>query len=244
MQIQKTNSKAILILAISLLVIFQIIFIAASPDGPTNVNITSNRTKSTVSPATFNYSGGYLSTINMTAVTQTNRWKAFVGWVSGAFTLDDASGKTVYDWTLSSTTGQVYATRTSGSVTWASIGCASIANMDSENTAMSQSSSQDNITATFRKQAQTHSAFTVGGTTITANKCNGTLNTYVNDATQDTSFQEMVLYDTSNIVYATILENRIAGYDGSNYDFQMIVPENGTAGFSGKTPYYLYTELN
>ena len=77
---------------------------------------------------------------------------------------------------------------------------------------------------------------------IAANQC-PTLNTYINNVSQDTDFEEMALYDSTSIIYATILENDLAGYDGQTYDFQMLVPENGSQGFTGATPYYIYVEL-
>ena len=52
------------------------------------------------------------------------------------------------------------------------------------------------------------------------------------------------MYDSANIVFAAKIEDGIAGYDGADYDFQMIVPENGDSGFAGSTAYYLYVELN
>lgn len=215
-------------------------FIFAAPVGPDGMSVISNETRTAPSAVMLNVSGGVISTINLTANVQNPRWKAFVGQVIGSFTLDDASGSTIYDWTLSSVTGRVYSTRESGSISWSSIGCASVANMESENNAMSLTSSDDNITATF--DDTTHSLFYVGSTSISANSC-PTLNTYVSNSSQDVSFEEMVLYDTSNIVYATILEENVAGFDGNVYDFQMIVPENGTAGYTGSTAYYLYVEL-
>ncbi|HDK41847.1 MAG TPA: hypothetical protein ENG87_00595 [Candidatus Pacearchaeota archaeon] len=108
---------------------------------------------------------------------------------------------------------------------------------------MNHTNSDDNITATFNDN--THSAFYVASVSITANSC-PTLNTYVNDASQDTSFEEVALYEAlgGNIIYSTILEQDTTGFDGNSYDFQMIIPENGDPGFTGLTTYYLYVELN
>jgi len=53
----------------------------------------------------------------------------------------------------------------------------------------------------------------------------------------------MALSDGVNTVYATIMEEDVTGYDGSKYDFQMIVPEDGSPGFSGATAYYIYVEI-
>ena len=214
---------------------------AADPVGPDSVVYGTNETKQASAAQMVNISGGRILSLNLTANTQNPRWKAFVGNVVGSFTLDDASGATIYDWSLSSITGRVYSTRTSGAVFWSGIGCANTTTMEAENVNINHSSSEDNITATFSDN--THSLFWVGSNSITANTC-PTLNTYVDNSTQDTSFEEMVLYDgNSNLVYATILEEDVTGYDGQSYDFQMIVPENGLPSFSGATAYYLYVEI-
>jgi len=116
--------------------------------------------------------------------------------------------------------------------------------METENTALNHTSTQDNITATFGNPGDTnHSLFWVGGTSIAANSC-PTLHTYVNNESQNDSFFEMALEDgNSNIVYATIIEEDETGYDGEDYDFQMIVPEVATPSFDSSTAYYLYVEL-
>jgi hypothetical protein len=217
------------------------IYLSAAPDGPSLVSV-SNETKGTTSAAFFNISGGYISALNLTANVQNIRWKAFVGWVNGEFTLDDQGGATIYDWSLSTTTGRVYSTRDSSTIEWSSIQCANRStNLEAENVAMFHNSTQDNITKTF--QYGTHNPFWVAGIPIGSDTC-PTLNTYVGNASQDDDFEEMALYDSTSIIYATILENDLAGYDGQTYDFQMLVPENGSQGFKGATPYYLYVELD
>jgi hypothetical protein len=214
---------------------------AADPQGPDGILSVNNSTKGNVSAKIFNISGGYIATFNLSATIQNPRWKAFVGNITGSFTLDDASGSTIYDWTLSSINGRVYATRNSSTVAWSNINCSNNTHLEAENTLLSHSNNDDNITKTFENR--THNSFWVGATNIGANTCPN-LKTYVNDAAQITRFQEMALYDNYNIVYATILEQDQAGYDGSLFDFQMIVPENGGAGWNGATAYYLYVELS
>jgi hypothetical protein len=218
------------------------IFLSAiTPSGPSIVSV-SNKTKNVTSAAFFNISGGYIAALNLTANIQDIRWKAFVGWVNGKFSLSDQGGSTIYDWSLSTTSGRVYSTRDSSTIEWASIQCANRAtNLNAENVAMFHNSSSDNITKTF--QYGTHDLFWVAGIPIAANTC-PTLNTYIGNVTQDSDFEEMALYDSTSIIYATILENDLAGYDGQTYDFQMLVPENGSQGFAGATAYYLYVELD
>ena len=48
--------------------------------------------------------------------------------------------------------------------------------------------------------------------------------------------------DETSLVYATLLENALAGYDEVGYDFQMLVPQNASTG-SSNTLYYVYIEV-
>lgn len=225
-------------------------YVSAAPEGPTSISVVSNQTKSPLGGQIVNTSGGYITTLNITAVTQNVRWKAFIGWVSGRFTLNDASGSTIYDWSLSNAaiTGEVYATRNASTIAWSRITCANTSILQQENFYMNHSNPDDNITRTFTGDT-THASFSIGAVTLSANAC-PTLNTYINNATQTTDFEEIALYDglnTSsggNVVFATILEQDRVGYNNQSYDFQMIVPENGHASFSGSTAYYLYVELS
>ena len=216
-------------------------FSSAIPTGPDGIDYNYNSTKNATSAKIVNISGGYISSFNLTASVQNSRWKAFVGEVIGTFTLDDATGNTIYDWTLGAVTGRIYATRNSSTPLWSNIACASTANLEAENTAINHNGVYDNITATFNDT--NHGVFWVGSVSFSLNQCSHTVNTYVG-GTSTADFEEVALYDGVNLVYASILEQDSLGYDGSTYDFQMIVPEDGTPGYSGVTAYYLYVELD
>lgn len=219
---------------------------AAAPVGPDEVVIEKNETKGSNSAFMLNTSGGYVTVFNITANIQNTRWKAFVGRVSGSFTLDDAGGSTVYDWSLATVAGEVYATRNSSTINWNNLTCASVDNLNTENTAMDLNSPADNLTATFNiSSGATHEEFFVASRNISENSC-PTLNTFVANQSQDSSFEEVALWEAigNNAVFATVLEEDEYGYDNRTYDFQMIVPEKGTPGWDGATAYYLYVELS
>lgn len=224
-----------------LVTLFLFSFVLADPTGPDSINITSNSTwAGSTSGTIVNTSGGYVSDLNITATVQDTRWKAFVGWINGAFTLDDSTGSTIYDWSISTVSGEVYATRASGAVSWGNIACASAANITAEDTAL-EHALEDNITSTFT--GTNTGTYVVAGTSIGAGACSS-IYTYVDNATQSSLFEEFILYDDTNLIFATNIEDMDGGYDGNNYDFQMIVPENGNETFSSSTAYYLYVELN
>jgi hypothetical protein len=240
------NVKQLLFVIIFFAILFGIyiqLISAVDPAPPDVLSISSNTTRSTPSAKIVNISGGYIANMNLTATVQDVRWKAFVGNVIGKFTLQDSSGAQIYDWNLASNTGRVYASRNTSSPSWTNINCSNLTTLNAENALMEHINVNDNLTVTFNITYQaTHSAFYVGSKYLPANRC-PTLNTYKDNATQDTDFEEMALFDESNIVYATILENDMNGYNSLNYDFQMIVPENGNSSFSGATAYYLYVEI-
>jgi hypothetical protein len=241
--IKKIGDDKVLLVLIATFLVFIICFSGtkALPEGPDIANLTANETKPTTVSVQVNISGGNIATYNLTANMKNIRWKAFVGWVTGKFTLDDSTGATVYDWTVSTVNGRVFATRNGSTISWSTINCSNDSLVDLENYRMNHTSADDNITITFNNRS--HAAFYVGSKYFSANICNFSLNTYVNNATQTTYFKETALFDGASIVYSTKIENHIVGYDNVPYDFQMIVPENGVPGYSGITPYYLYVEL-
>ncbi len=214
---------------------------AATPTGPSSLNVTLNETWS--GPSTggeVNISGGFVSSMNVSSTAQNKHWKAFVGWVSGSFTLDDSSDSSIYDWSISSIGGQVYASRNASTVDWGNIGCASGAEIVAEDVAL-EHLGEDNISSTFF--ATNTGTYTVAGVTVGIGDCFA-IRSYVNNVSQGASFEEFILHDDSNVVFATEIEDAIAGYDGASYDFQMIVPQNGNESVVENTPYYLYVEIN
>jgi hypothetical protein len=240
------KSRNFLALALIFGIFFSITLVfAATPELP-GITSVNNSTSTNTNNGFFNISGGYISTINLDATFQNSRWKAFVGNVSGKYTLDDEAGQTIFDWTFATITGKVYATRDTGTVEWASLTCADATEVGAENTAMIHTpTAVDNINNTLNRT--THSAFWAANKFFAADNCNFGVLTYVNDANQGagTDFEEIVLHDGTSLVYATILEDNAEGYDtAKTFDFQMIVPENGTSGYTGATPYYIYVELD
>ena len=215
--------------------------VSAIPVGP-NWTYVKNETAATVSAAKINTTGGSITTMVLNATTQNLRWKAYVGNVTGSLTLDDAAGFTIYDWTLSEIVGEVYATRTPNSINWARVNCSTSQNITTEEVAINHTNNpNDNISTTFNEQK--HDAFFVGTVSIAANGCSS-LHTYKNNTNQSADFEEMLLHDGVNMIYATILENNTMGYTpNQTYDFQMIVPEVALESWASSTAYYFYVEL-
>lgn len=216
--------------------------LSAIPSGPDIIN--KGVENGTVRPATeLTTSGGTIATLIINTTTQNPRWKAYVGNVTGKLILEDARNYSIYEWSISSVAGEVYVTR-NNSINWSGIQCPNSSHIAQEEIEMKHNASaDDSISNTFT--LSTHSPFWTAATEFTADKCNNTLITYVNDSAQDgtANFQEILLWDGASMVYTTILENKTRGFDLGYYDFQMIVPEKGWAGPVSSTPYYFYVEL-
>jgi hypothetical protein len=229
------------------------VVILAVPTGPSTIISISNSTKVASPALMFNNSGGFISTFNLTVSVQDSKWKAFVGNVSSSFTLSDGTGSTLYNWQSATTTGRIYATRNSSAINWPAVACANSTTLGNESIAMvlnTTTAPSDMLNMTFN-MTPGNNPFFVGQVLISANTC-PTLLTYVNNNSQSatTFFQEVPLYITTSnpasptIIYESPIQGPAqVGYNGQFYNFQMLVPENGTVGYSSSTAYYMYLEL-
>ncbi|MFH1770593.1 MAG: hypothetical protein ABH828_03475 [archaeon] len=239
--IKKTRMLAAGLLAM-IFILSIVVFVRGDPvGGIISDNSTDQRT---TSPGSRADDGGTITTMNVDATQQNYAWKAYVGNISGSLVLDDSSNRSIYEWALSTLTGEIIATRAS-SLTWGALSCASNATIATEQSAVSMSPSDlDSLNTTFIATA--HKAFSIAGNTLTANTCRSTA-TYVNDTAQTPSssadFQEILVNDTSgNVMYVADLELNTQGFDNNTYDFQMIVADDDTA--ATITTYYFYVELD
>ena len=55
--------------------------------------------------------------------------------------------------------------------------------------------------------------------------------------------KELACKINGDVIYASKIETDETGFDSLTYDFQMLVPEDGTTGFASSTAYYFYVEL-
>ncbi|MFH1649716.1 MAG: hypothetical protein ABIA93_04160 [Candidatus Woesearchaeota archaeon] len=225
------------------LILLAVLFVGmafAAPQGPT-ITYNSTETPTAAEAASITTAGGSFTTLLLNGSTQTGRWKAYVGNITGKFTLDDASGYSIYDWELATITGEVYASR-NGSVSFSSVACSTPAEMVQEDTDLNPGTPrEDSINRTFNQTV--HRSFLVGTTNITASDC-PSIATYVNGApqapTENADFQEVLITAGSSIVYTSLLEDDQSGYNNDQFDFQMIVAESELA---GPSPYYFWVEL-
>ncbi len=240
---KKVNKKKAVLLVILILLClstYSIVY-ANQPIAPTGIANVSIEAPVQAEGYVLNTSGGTITNADINATTQNFRWKGFVGNISGKMALMDGSFSALFSWDIVTVSGEIYATRSPSVIDWSTIACADNSMIETEQTALNiTTSKEDSINNTF--SASTHSQFYVGSVKMSANTCRAiTLN--VNNTKQSTDFQEVLLKDSSSIVYASLLENSTYGFNNQSYDFQMIVAENALEGAQSNTAYYFYVEL-
>lgn len=238
---KKTSIIFLLLIILTLALFVNKTPVLAVPQG---AQITFNQTENaSVKPAdSHTAAGGSFTTLVLNVTSQTSKWKAYVGNVTGKLTLDNSANQTIYDWELTTTQGEVYVSRNE-SVNFSSLACANDGNISAEENLLNiNSSSDDSLSNTFNQT--THKSFIIGGTGTISNSSCYAIATYVNDTSQpadeNATFQEVLLSDGENLVFVAILEDDEQGFDLGSYDFQLIAPDDPG---ETSTTYYFYAEL-
>jgi hypothetical protein len=258
---QKENNVLKILFLMSVMISLTILCISITRANPTGPDIltrgaTSNLNESHYSAKTTTAVAGNITELSVDAITMTRSWQGYYGNITGEIFLQDVNGWVFYNWTIHEPTGEVYASPNT-SVSWAAIHCFNFtANAGNINlTAVESwynitSYAADGIDATFN--ATNNPSFYVGSTLIANNTCP---TTYINqnNASQQINFPNMLLTDNSSLVFTALIENTDAsnatdkpGYNGINYDFQLLVAEDGHTDFVNPqtTTYYFWVELN
>jgi hypothetical protein len=180
----------------------------------------------------------------------TAHWQGYYGNVSGEITLDDGDSNTLFSWALANPTGEIFAVNTSATVNWANITCVNFTNATSASVKINQTtldsqfgvmaSEVDGFNDTFTKMFA--GSIDVGGTIIDSTDNCPLTYLFVNNQSQTTDYQEVLLFDNlSALVFATILEPKgTQGFDGSPWDFEMLVAQKDSV----IGTYYFYVELS
>ena len=239
-----------LILALALLSLFAAFSAVAQPGQPDDltVNDSSRRIESTTGFSVSAQAGNVSHlVINDTRVTA--HWQGYYGRIAGVITLDDGKNNTLFDWQLANPVGEIFASNSS-SVNWANTTCVNLTNSASngmtkvnasiiEDTFNMSHTDADGVNETFNYTFT--DSFTVGERLIDSSKNCPLVYLYVNNAPQQADFKEVLLTDNTSVIFTALLENDLPGFDGSPWDFQLIVPENQAP---GTTDFYFFVELS
>ena len=239
---------------------------------PFGANVGTATTSRKIADTPGSYSGAYagnISGFNLNSESITNTWQGYYGNVTGTITLDDASNYTMYNWSLQSPSGEVYSANQS--INWQNIQCFNFTangtlanNVDNTDAIAGATSltgwnmthienmtgivwnSADGLNETFTYSgAQGHTSFVTDDEQFTTGECLTTRIYGDTGAGVQTEFEEALLWDPANyvLVFTSILEDNILGFDNAYHDFEMIVLENGHSGDTQATTYYFWIEL-
>ena len=125
--IRKANLIFLLVLMlISIMVVNKSIVLAAPQGATITYNLTENATVR--SPDSHTAAGGSFTTLILNVTSQTSKWKAYVGNVTGKLTLDNSNNKSIYEWALTNVQGEVYVSRNS-SINFTALACSNRGNI-------------------------------------------------------------------------------------------------------------------
>jgi len=163
--------------------------------------------------------------------------------VASTVTLADGSDNVMYNWSLASPEGEIYAS-VNNSINWVGTQCYNnttfTSNLELEYNIANND--VDGIDETF--SLQDHDAFYVNNVLINTNTCMSTRIYGDTGAGVNAEFEEVLLKGGSNeTIFASILEENMLGFDSASHDFQMIVLEDGHNADTSTRPYYFFVEL-
>jgi hypothetical protein len=251
---RKINKKDMfgmfLIVAILLSVSFAIS--GPTPESPLNISEEDTSSRQPNAAQTLTALGGNLTQLNIGTITQTISWQGYYGNVTGTIMLGDASGNTIYNWEAANPSGQIYASTSQVSFADGNIECYNFSksggdyvDLDAYESSLNMdANSADGINETFN-ETTSYDAFYIGATYINSTCPTVYLFNSTNVSTTDT-YQEVMLYDltANDVIYTSIIKpGGIKGFNNLDWDFQMIVAEDGHIGDTTPTTYYFYVAL-
>lgn len=232
--------------ALALLYYFSSVM-AVTPSGANYTNAITS-TAPADEPQSIQAQAGNVTRLNIFGYTTTQSWQGYYGNVSGTLQLADSNDKVLYNWSLASPEGEVYASiNGSGEISWGDIACFNMNNHQALEALYNISTDDvDGVNETF-KTGNSHDLFYTAGTYFATGTCASTQIFDSSGHGNDNHFEEVLLTDASSstqVIFASLLEEEnIAGFDGEYYDFEMLVLENGHGTDTAATPYYFYVEL-
>ena len=241
---------------------------AIEPNGA-SINATRSERANASQPTSQEAQAGNVTQLNIFAYSTTQSWQGYFGNVSGVIQLADSNSYALYNWSLANPQGEVYAS-TNATISWTNIQCfnytatgtytneagnGGTVNLYGTNLTLLESqfgiknTSVDGVDETFtliHGGAGQHDEFYTANKQFSEGECIST-RLFSNTGTgENDKFEEVLLYEptTASIIFTALIEpENVAGFDGNDYDFEMLVLENGRNGDTATTTYYFFVEL-
>jgi hypothetical protein len=203
--------------------------------------INTERRAENLMPEVIAAQRGNISSITIMGELTTSSWQGYYGNITGKITLGTIESKIIYEWNITETSGQIYAARTPN-VKWYNIECANTTELSDEDTYLGIDSSHgESIYNTFFNTTS-FSPFSVGNISINSSQNCYATNLYNASGIQNEFFSEVLLSDSSKMIYTAIINNDVSGFDSRTHDFEIIVAERGKDDYI-PTTYYFFAEI-
>ncbi len=249
-----------------LFVILNISLVFAIQPFGANYTIINSTRAAPDTPSSVPALAGNVTEINIEGVTATQSWQGYFGNVTGTIQLADGSDNIMYNWSLASPEGEIYAS-TSNSISWANVQCLNYSADGSHSneagnggttsqygTNLTQLESLfnmefddvDGINETFNLiGANTHDLFYASSLEFQEGECQSTRLFSDIGVGENDKFEEVLLYEPASqaIIFTSLLDEDVLGFDGRTHDFEMLVAEDGHGTDTSTTTYYFYVEL-
>jgi len=212
--------------------------LAVEPFGANVTNLSSTRAIPD-DPMGIPAIAGNVTELSIFGYSLTQSWQGYFGNVSGTIMLADSNDNVMYNWSLASPNGEIYATNSSN-VDWSGIQCYDEANNMTffESMFGIEPNDADGINETFN--LNNHPEFVTNSILFAAGTCD---NTKLFDSNGIGTFDEVLLTDGSNLIFTSLLLEDANGFDNVPHDFEMIVLEDGHGTDIATTTYYFWVEL-
>jgi len=243
-------------------------FVIVSAIQPNGASVTPGNTGTAPNDTagSNNAYAGNVTELTIFGYSTTQTWQGYFGNVSGTVQLADSNNNVLYNWTMASPSGEVYSS-TNSSISWNNIQCFNFTADETyaneagnggttnlhglnltglENRFNVVSSDVDGVNETFDLLgAGTHNTFNTANNGFSIGECR---NTRVYDSSGtgvNNNFEEVLLYEpsTRSVVFTSLLDNNLSGFDNKPHDFEMLVLEDGHGTNVATTPYYFFVEL-
>jgi hypothetical protein len=257
--------KQIFLVILVVVIILNIsLVIAVEPFGASVSPLTSERAPED-SAQGINAIAGNVTELNIFGYSVTQSWQGYFGNVTGVITLNDNGDNVMYNWSLASPQGEIYAS-TNNSIVWNYVQClnytatGTYASDTDNNGSTSQYGTNitilenmfniapddvDGVNETFNLLGTGHNRFFTNNLEFSEGECQNTR--IFTDAKQgeDGKFEEALLYEptTRSVIFTSLLNEDVFGFDKNTHDFEMLVLEDGHGTDTSTSTYYFYVEL-
>ncbi|MEM3374120.1 MAG: hypothetical protein QXE31_02765 [Candidatus Woesearchaeota archaeon] len=217
-----------------LLLVFFIKNIFAEPSGA-NLIIGESSRRPISNATNLTAQNGNITWVNADLTQITNVWQGFFGRVSGGIVLENANGDIFYDWNVVDAIGEIIATRNFVN-DWSNVKCTNQTEIYLEEERLNiMNETSDGINDTFIYT--NHPSFDIAGKFLS--NCRAT-RTHNSTNAQAVFWNVLLNTNETNTIYTVLMENDRIGFNGTEVDFQLLVPVDKLTGFA---TYFIYVEL-